>query len=74
MNPISTDSARIEELSKLSRQFKAILENSPDGVVMVSATGQMLYASPSARRMFGFSESDALMFDPAEHTHPESLV
>ncbi len=73
MNSVSSDPASFEELSKLSRQFKAILENSPDGVVMVSSSGKMIYASPSARRMFGFSESEELGFDPASYTHPEDL-
>lgn len=62
-----------DRVDNLERHYKAILENSPDGVVMINIHGEMSYASPSARRMFGFDSTEKITFDPADYTHPDDL-
>lgn len=64
---------KITEAINIEKHYRAILENSPDGVVLVNSSGKMTYASPSARKMFGFESTEALAFDPAAYTHPDEL-
>jgi len=60
--------------SDVKRHFRAILENSTDGVALISSSGKMPYASPAAKKMFGFSPTDnPLDFEPHTYTHPDDL-
>ena len=60
-------------IQSTERRYKALFENAPDGVVLVSADGRFSYASPSALRIFGYQHDDLLSYQPAELTHPEDL-
>lgn len=53
--------------------YQALIQKAPDGVVLINQDGLFAFASPSARRMFGFAENGALDAHPAEYTHPEDL-
>lgn len=61
-----------EEMGAKEQYFQSLIENAPDGVVLVSADGTMRYASPAARLMFGYDGIDAFP-DPETETHPEDL-
>ncbi|HNI99148.1 MAG TPA: PAS domain-containing protein, partial [Leptospiraceae bacterium] len=63
-----------QELEKREKYFRTLIENAPDGVVLVGPDGKMKYASPAARRMFGFVEEKGILPDPAENTHPDDLA
>ncbi len=39
-------------------RFKALIENSFDAVVLIDATSKILYASPSAKRLLGYSPEE----------------
>ncbi|MFZ4549295.1 MAG: PAS domain S-box protein, partial [Bacteroidales bacterium] len=61
----------LEEIEKIGHYYKGIIENAPDGIVLVNAGGTMVYASPSARRMFGYSAFEEFADNPAALTHPD---
>ncbi|NVN93921.1 MAG: PAS domain S-box protein [Bacteroidetes bacterium] len=62
-----------ETIKKIGKHYQALIEKAPDGIVLINAEGNFKFASPSAKRMFGYSESEDLTGNPAEHTHPDDL-
>ena len=62
-----------EELRKTDLMYRGIIENAPDGVVMVSFDGKFKFASTSALKMFGYNNDTILKGDPNKLTHPEDL-
>lgn len=62
-----------EELRKTDLMYRGIIENAPDGVVMVSFDGKFKFASTSALKMFGYNNDTILNGDPNKLTHPEDL-
>jgi len=54
-------------------KFKSLIENAPDGVVIINAEGNMVYASINAYQHFGYNEDDLLGHSGAEFTHPEDM-
>ncbi len=56
------------------RRFEAILAKMSDGVALVSADGAVLWESPSATRMFGYSPEEASGRMSLEYVHPEDLL
>ncbi len=62
-----------EEVLRVGRHYQAIIENAPDGFVLINASGHFLFVSPSAMRIFGYSPSDTMQLDPATLTHPDDL-
>jgi len=61
------------EIDKIGKHYQALIENAPDGIVLISAEGQFKYASPSARRIFGYAATEELIENPNELVHPEDL-
>jgi PAS domain S-box-containing protein len=61
------------EAERISKRFQAIIENSPDGFVLLNQEGQFQYLSPSTLRMFGFRVEDAYQLSPNDLTHPDDL-
>lgn len=59
------------ELSEL--HFKALIENAPDGVVVLDAGGNFIYGSPNAARHFGYTENEVLGHSGNEYTHPDDI-
>jgi len=53
--------------------FELLIEKAPDGVVLINKTGTMTFASPSARRMFGYTDIDSEQLSPSALTHPDDL-
>lgn len=62
-----------EEIIKLGKRYQAIIENAPDGFVLLNSEGKFKYFSPSALKMFGYSSEDELIAIPDELTHPDDL-
>ncbi|MCI0476402.1 MAG: PAS domain S-box protein, partial [Anaerolineales bacterium] len=60
-----------ERIRQTERRSRALIENAPDSIVLLSAAGAMTYASPSTLRIFGYTLDEILASDPAELTHPE---
>ncbi len=62
-----------DALKKTENHYRALIEKAPDGVVLVSAEGQFLFISPSAKRMFGYSDEIPANAQPNNLTHPDDL-
>lgn len=63
----------MNDLKTSEKRFKKLIENAPDGVVLISHEGKFMYVSPSASKIFGYDTEESLKFDPNELTHPEDL-
>ncbi|MCX6306596.1 MAG: ATP-binding protein [Bacteroidetes bacterium] len=63
----------VDQLEQTGKFHQAIIENAPDGFVLLNAGGNFKFASPAAKKMFGFGPQDELLGNPAEYTHPEDL-
>jgi PAS domain S-box-containing protein len=62
----------VERLRASEERFRALLENTADGVAVVTADGAVLYRSPAALQMLGYS-ADELTSDISAYAHPEDL-
>lgn len=62
---------RTDELFKSEQRFKALLENSIDAISLISASGAILYQSPSVERMTGYSFADRNRKNVMELLHPD---
>jgi PAS domain S-box-containing protein len=62
-----------QKIQKITRHYQALIEKSPDGIVLLNAEGRMKFASPATKRMFGYALSDEFTGNPAELTHPDDL-
>lgn len=70
-----TDKVNAEsESGRISKHFQALIEKAPDGIVLIDSTGNFKYASPAARKMFGYSATDLMDKNPSELTHPDDLM
>lgn len=70
---ITERKAAQHEIDKIGKHYQALIENAPDGIVLISAEGQFKYASPSARKLFGYTATEELTENPNELTHPDDL-
>ena len=62
-----------EEIKKTGQHYQALIEKAPDGIVLIDAEGKFKYISPSAKRMFGYNQSDEITGHPNDYTHPDDL-
>ncbi|WP_018616242.1 PAS domain S-box protein [Segetibacter koreensis] len=53
------------------RRFRALLENSSDGIVLLSSKGIILYISPSAEKMLGYTKEEMVGTDRLNYFHPD---
>ena len=58
-------------LTTQERRFRALIENSSDGVVLVDEEGRMTYASPSTTRLLGYSPEELAGQSAFVHIHPD---
>ncbi|MEI8235189.1 MAG: PAS domain S-box protein [Verrucomicrobiota bacterium] len=54
------DVSERKEAEQASRRFEAIIESSIDGILSLSLEGKIMSWNPAARRIFGYSEDEAL--------------
>jgi len=59
------------QIRKISDFYQSVIENAPDGVVVVNAEGNFIFVSPSAYKMFSYTEQDVKRLKPMEMTHPD---
>jgi PAS domain S-box-containing protein len=55
------------------KRFRRMVENSGDGVTIMSADSKPMYVSPSISMLLGYSEEEALQFDLFSLVHPSDL-
>src|SRR5436309_2267894 len=60
-------------LRKSQRWLRALLEHSYDAIVLTSADGKTIYASPSIQRVIGYTPEEYLAHNGAELMHPADL-
>ncbi len=63
----------LSERQQRELRYRAPVEHVTDGVVLISVDGQIIYASPAVRRIFGFDQAAIYSVDPASQTHPDDL-
>ena len=62
-----------EELRQAEYRFRALIENAPDGIALVGSDGFFKYISPSAKKIFSYTEDDPITISADELTHPDDL-
>ncbi len=69
-----TDRKRAEDsLRDSEKRFRALIEQSTDGVALLDAQGHVVYVSPSMHRILGYSDEELLGRDAFEWMHPEDV-
>ncbi|MDQ6757897.1 MAG: ATP-binding protein [Bacteroidota bacterium] len=58
---------------KTAERFHALVENSADAIAVVDAAGKVLYASPSTKKVLGYSVKEYRKIDSWEKLHPDEL-
>lgn len=53
--------------------FQTLIENSPDGIALITREGNYKYISQTARRIFGFNSDKDIITLPYDSTHPDDL-
>lgn len=70
-----TDRFTAEENLKASeKRFRKMIENNADIISLMDAKGKILYRSPSASRILGWSKSEFEEMDLADNFHPEDMA
>ncbi len=62
-----------QKIMRVAQHYQALIEKAPDGIVLINAEGNFKFISPSARKMFGYSNTDEITGNPSEFTHPDDL-
>ncbi len=70
---ITEEKLAFQRLNEVKQFYEALIDKAPDGVVLVNYQGQFTYVSPSARKLFGYSATEDIVFHPDEYTHPDDL-
>jgi PAS domain S-box-containing protein len=62
-----------EAVRKSEERFRALVENSSEAIVLVDQAGGVLYQSPSAFRILGYTTEERLGRNAFELVHPDDL-
>ncbi|RYD77091.1 MAG: PAS domain S-box protein, partial [Sphingobacteriales bacterium] len=54
-----------------SRRYRALIENSFDGICLLGADGKLSYVTPSVSRILGYEMAEIIGINPANFCHPE---
>ena len=65
--------ASADRLQKSERQFRALIENASDTVVVLDAAGVARYVSPSGERQTGYAAHEVIGTRSVDRVHPEDL-
>ncbi len=69
-----TDRKRAEEkILRTEKRYRSLIENAPDGIVLVDVSGRFTYVSPSVERIFGYTSDEVPGADANLLTHPDDL-
>ncbi len=68
---IMRDLTNRKKSEEIEKRFQSITENSSDGVRMIDAKGKILYASPSTKRILGYSMKEYLNHKITTFIHPK---
>lgn len=74
LEALETDGKRPEEPPQRHEGFfRDLIENSPDGIVLLGSELEVLYENPSAARILGYESGDFLDRDTLEVIHPDDM-
>ena len=73
VNDITSVKSARQVLEAAEAYYRALIENAPDGIVLLDAKMKISFASPSAKKIFGFESSDIESIDPKGFIHPDDL-
>ncbi len=62
-----------EEKKQSERRFRALIENSLDGIALIGVDGVIQYVGPSAYRILGYNSEKLPGSVAFEHIHPDDL-
>lgn len=62
-----------EQLLASERRFRALVENSGDAIVVLSAEGESKYVSQSIKNLLGYTDNEAMALDLFGLVHPGDL-
>jgi len=60
-----------EQLAANERRFRALIENSSDGIALLSANGTVLYNTPSGKKITGFKNQEIAGRHRLDFIHPD---
>lgn len=63
---------KTEKLVVSERYFRSLIESSSDAIVLLDNTGKVIYQSPSAERITGYSFKEIQKVDAKELLHPDN--
>ena len=63
----------LDALRSSEARFRAVVENSHDGIIFTDAESRILYRSPSYNRINGFTDEDRLGHSGFEIVHPDDV-
>jgi PAS domain S-box-containing protein len=72
-NDITNLKVAENELRQAEAYYRALIEKAPDGIGLLNENFYLKFASPSAKRMFGFELNETELIDPRLYTHPDDL-
>jgi PAS domain S-box-containing protein len=62
-----------ESVQLSEARFRALIENSSDGIVVVDRTGKVTYGSPAIEHLLGYSVNEFMGRNVFEFLHPDDL-
>lgn len=65
--------AKTSELAAKEEYYRTLIETSTDAVVLLDANGKVLYTTPSAERISGYSLNELQHLDNARLVHPQQI-
>jgi PAS domain S-box-containing protein len=67
-------SRAINNVQHADRLFKAMIEKSTEGIIIISADGQTLYCSPAVKDILGYTANEFLDFESWALMHPDEVL
>ena len=62
-----------ESIRKAEKYYRSLIERATDGIVLIGKDDRITYASPAAKRMFGYDKDADNFPEPVASTHPDDL-
>ena len=63
-----------EKIEKSEKRFRAIIENNVDAIALLDEKGKVLYHSPGAERMLGYTQNETTGKTGSDFFHPDDIA
>ena len=74
LNDITDSKWAVEDLKRKEQQFRALIENASDAIVIVNPDATIRYESPSMARITGRAVGDRIGANPLDYCHPDDIL